>query len=878
MALAPGTRLGPFEIKTPLGAGGMGEVYRARDTRLGRDVAVKVLPQHLSASPEDRARFRREAKTISGLNHPHICVLHDVGQEGDTDYLVMELVEGETLAQRLARGPLPTADALKIGAQIADALDRAHGAGVTHRDLKPGNVMLTRSGAKLMDFGLARSVGGAQGAGPADATATAPDRSPKSDEPITAKGTVIGTFQYMAPEQLEGKAADARSDIWALGCVLYEMATGKRAFEGSTSASLISAIMRDQPREMAVLAPLTPPALERVVRQSLAKDPDDRWQSAGDLKRELQWIADGGSNANSSALATRSRERFIWVVASVMALALVTMLPRPKPKPKPVIFELGVPAEVATIDLPSISPDGRTLAFNATDSSGKSSIWVRRMDSLTSQRLAGTEGAGRPFWSPDSRQVGYFNFGAGKLMKINSTGGPSVALCNVKGGDGTWSHRGFILFDGGSADSIRMIPASGGRPIAATTLDRSGGESSAAWPQFLPDGRHFLYIASGQDPDVGALKVGSIDSRETRLLIQAVSKAQYASGYILYVSGGALIARPFDARGLKFTGEPIALAQSVGADASGNAQFSASSEGTLAYRRVPAAERIVWVSRRGDLAGTVGAPGYYRNPALSPDGTRLAITVTDSAAQHSSIWIWDLASNLGTKLSVSDRFALAPVWSPDGKRLVYGMRSGDVFNLFVQAVDGGRAEELLYSSNEIKDATDWTRDGRVLYMMRPPPFGDDVDIYSLSMGESVRPVPIVATRAPEFHSALSPGANLLAYESPVLGTSEIFLRSFPAGGPWRVSAHGGAQPAWRGDGRELYYLTPEGSLMEVDVGPGPRFSVPRKLFNAPVRPRADARNQYAPTRDGRKFLFVQPEAKGATATIVLNWPAMIGGR
>jgi serine/threonine protein kinase len=503
MTLTSGTKLGPYEILSPLGSGGMGEVYRARDTRLGRDVAIKVLPQHLSSNSEVRARFEREAKTVSGLNHPHICVLHDVGREGQTDFLVMELVEGETLATKLSHGALPIAEVLKIGGQIADALDRAHRAGVVHRDLKPSNIMLTRSGAKLMDFGLARATG--LGGPGSTSGAAALTQSPTVAQPLTAEGTIVGTFQYMAPEQLEGKDIDARSDIWALGCVLYEMATGKRAFEGATQASLISAIMRDEPRALSVIAPLSPPSLERLVRQCLAKDPNERWQTAGDVRREMEWIAGSSSQSAAPSMARRrgfSRGTIGLAAGVVIAAAAIALSFGPGRKqsgagplmrfsleaPRGTI--LAQPAELA------LSPDGTMLALVASDSVGKPSIYIRPLASAEARVLPGTELGSLPFWSPDNRTVAFFS--GGKLRKIAVGGTEPVVLCDApdaRGGD--WSKDGVIVFAPNNQGPIARVSQNGGAPEPVTTINAARGERGHRYPQFLPDGKHFLYVAVG---------------------------------------------------------------------------------------------------------------------------------------------------------------------------------------------------------------------------------------------------------------------------------------------------------------------------------------------------------------------------------------------
>ena len=887
MALAPGTPLGPYEILAPLGAGGMGEVYHARDTRLGRDVAVKILPSHQSPSREDRARFQREARAISALNHPHICVLHDIGREGDTDYLVMELVEGETLSRRLARSPLPTPELLRLGAQIADALDRAHRAGVVHRDLKPGNIMLTRSGAKLMDFGLALAAEPVKAGG---LTATAPALG-ESEEPITAKGMVVGTLRYMAPEQLEGKPADPRSDIWAMGCVLYEMATGKPAFDATHAVSLISMIMRDQPREMAERAPMAPPALDRLVRQCLAKDPDDRWQTAGDLKRELEWIVESGSRQAQVAPVMPGRSSRAWRVgalvgAAVIAVAFSVTLLRPRGASKPMVFELSPPASMnsgpmANAGLPRISPNGTTLAFNATDSSGVRAIWLRPANSLEMRRLSGTEGAGRPFWSPDSKWLGFFV--PGRLMKVDVNGGSPITVCEEEGADGTWSPRGVILFDGDTRDSIRMVRDSGGTPVGAARREAPGGSS---WPQFLPDGRHFLYIGyQGENWQKGTLKVGSIDGHETKVLGPADSRVEYANGYLLYVREGTLFARPFDPKALRFKGDPIAVARDIEAETGGAAQFSASSEGTLVYHSgaSPGTTSLVWLNRKGERVGTVGAPGTYDQPALSSDGTQLAVAVGGLTRSRIQIWLWDLARGLGRPFSVlRDEDTPSPVWSPDGSQVLYDCWPG---KLLVQSVDNGTIDTLYESSDRVMDAGGWSADGQwILFMsyLRSEP-EVNIDILAIPANGHQQPVPIVATRAWDIHPALSRDGKWLAYASNESGQWEIYVQPFGGhAAKWRISTQGGRQPSWRADGRELYYLALDGGLMSVAVGSGtsPHFSLPQQLFKAPGRVRRNTRNQYAPTRDGQKFLFVAPEGKETIGTtkVAVNWPALLASQ
>jgi serine/threonine protein kinase/dipeptidyl aminopeptidase/acylaminoacyl peptidase len=892
MTLQAGTKLGPYEILAPLGAGGMGEVYRALDPRLGRDVAIKVLPQHLSANPEVRTRFEREAKTVSSLNHPHICTLHDVGREGETDYLVMELIDGETLAARIARGALPAPEVLRLGMQIADALDRAHRAGVIHRDLKPGNVMLTKSGAKLMDFGLARATGMAGTGGGSGVSVAALTQSPTVAAPLTAEGTIVGTFQYMAPEQLEGKEADARTDLWSFGCLLYEMATGKRAFEGKSQASLISSIMSSEPAPLSQLAPMSPPGLEKLVRACLAKEADERIQTAHDVKLQLQWIAEGGSQAGVPApLAARrrGRERLAWTLfaaAALVAVVFIGLALRPRPGPKSVIFELTPPHQVSLVDLPRISPDGRRLAFNATDSSGASAIWVRQMSSLDAQRMPGTEGATRPFWSPDSRFLAFFS--GGKLHKIDIAGGPPQTVCDApRGADGSWGVGDVILFDGSSVvDTVQRVSALGGVPVGATTVDRSKQEVFTAWPQFLPDGQHFLFIAYGATGDERTLKVGRLGSMETKSLGPAGSRTEYVSRHLLFVRQGTLLAQPFDPGSLKTTGDPVPVAENVEFDAVGSARFSASGEGTLVYRSggSGAAERLAWVNRRGERTGTVGGPNGYDDPALSPDETQLAVKVTEATSANGNIWVWDLSRDLGSRFTFAQGDVDDAMWSPDGSRIAYSMARGTGNDLYVKSLGGSGADSLLLASNEQKFAEMWSPDGKVItYIMRSGLTNRRWDIYGLILGDSVRARPIVATPFAEYDPQLSADGKWMAYVSRESGDAEIYVQAFPGpGGKWRISTHGGTEPRWRGDGHELFYLGLDRKMFSVPVTPGtpPHFSLPERLFDAPVVVDANTRNRYVVTRDGQRFLMVTPEgeAKLGATTVVLDWLGRLSAR
>ena len=660
MPLEDGTRLGPYEILGPLGAGGMGEVYRAKDTRLDRTVAIKVLPEHMSSSPEIRQRFEREAKVISSLSHPHICTLHDVGQHEGIDFLVMEHLEGETLAQRLKQGPLPMEQVLELGGQIADALDKAHKGGVVHRDLKPGNIMLTAGGVKLLDFGLARHQL-SESQVKSDSFSRALTETPSS-APLTVEGTILGTFQYMPPEQIEGAEATPRSDIFAFGAVLYEMATGRKAFEGKTQASLIGSVMHSKPEPVSKLVPLGPPAFDRVVETCLAKDPEDRFGTAHDVGLQLKWIAEGGSLVGLPApVAARRkvRERLAWGLAATAAIAAVTfaiLWARRAPEPPQVVrFQIPAPDGLPVIGSPRLSPDGRYVAFDARDAQGDRMLWLRPLNALEAHPLAGTEGAAfRPFWSPDSRYLGFI--ADGKLKKIPVSGGPPQVICDAPtGADGSWSEMGVILFDGQENDPLQRVPASGGLPTAQVP-----GEEQPGWPQFLPGGDKYLYVSiTATQPEV---RVASLEGGEARTVLTGLSRVEYAPpGYLLYVRENTLVAQPFDADAGTITGEPVPLAQDLGLDNVGLAHFSSSANGVLVFRSGEAGgARLVWVDRKGLTGETVGDPADIAATALSPDGRWLALSRTGESTESSDIWVRDLVRGVTSRFTFDEGRDIEP--------------------------------------------------------------------------------------------------------------------------------------------------------------------------------------------------------------------------
>jgi Tol biopolymer transport system component len=881
MTLSAGTRLGPYEILSPIGAGGMGEVYKARDTRLERDVAIKVLPSHLSASEEMRQRFEREAKAISQLSHAHICALYDVNREGETEYLVMEHLEGETLADRLSKGPLPLEQTLRYGMEMADALDKAHRQGIVHRDLKPGNVMITKSGVKLLDFGLAKAVAPAAQSG-----ATSLPTMAGTAQNLTEAGTILGTFQYMAPEQLEGKEADARSDIFAFGALLYEMATARKAFSGTSQASLIGSILRDDPTTISEIAPMMPPAFNRVVKTCLAKDPEDRFQTAHDVKLQLQWIAEGGSLAGVPAPVVarrKNREKLAWAVAAVavLAAALATLgyVRRAPVPPLTARFDIAAPEDLIAIDMPRVSPDGRTIAFNATDASGKTRIWVRPLNALSARALEGTDGTTRPFWSPDSRFLGFF--AEGKLKKVDVTGGPPQKVCDApSGADGSWSSEGVILFDGITGDPIQRVSATGGTSVVEVKPDASRKETQVAWPEFLPDGHHFIYMANGQKPEDNMYRLGSLGSKESKPVAPAQTLITYAPpGYLLFVRDKTLVAQRFDLKSLKTVGEPAPVAEKIGTDAVGLARFSVSRNGVLAYRSGDSGNRLLWLDRSGKELETASGTAENGNPALSRQGDRLAFQVADPRSGKLDVWVRDLVRGVSSRFTFSAGSNFCPLWSPDGSRIVFTSETEGSSSLVEKPASGQGEEKILLKSDEGRViASDWSRDGKyIAYSLRGK---GGWDILVLPTSGDGKPIPVLRTPFNELWPSFSPDGRFIVYQSNESGRAEVYVQTFPnATGKWQVSTAGGFDASWRADGKEIFYRAPDQKLMAVDVQAGDTFQagIPRPLFPARV-PAGAARNRYVAAGDGQRFLFVAPLGRESMTptTVVLNWFAELG--
>jgi Tol biopolymer transport system component len=882
MSLVSGTRLGPYEILTPLGAGGMGEVYRARDIRLERAVAIKILPAQFSADPVRKQRFEREAKTISSLNHPHICTLHDVGSQDGVDYLVMECVEGETLAKRLEKGPLPLEQVLKYGAQIADALDKAHRSGVVHRDLKPGNIMLTPTGAKLLDFGLAKP------AAPLTSVATMTAAVTQSS-PMTEQGAIVGTFQYMSPEQIEGKELDGRSDIFSLGAVLYEMLAGHRAFQGKSQLSVASAILEKEPAPISTIKPLTPPALDHAIRRCLAKDPDDRWQTARDLALELKWSAEGGSQVASASTGAAKNIRagwrgaLLWVAASLL-LAAITGLAiwdlKPSP-PRPVsrtVITLPPGQRLAGLDQPALalSPDGTHLAYVAVQG-GVQQLYLRAMDGLEARPILGTEGAAGPFFSPDGQWLGFFT--GTNLKKIPVSGGAAQILGQATLAHGeSWSSQGTIAFSPGTASFLQQVSEAGGPLQPLTRLEP--GEISHRWPEFLPGGKSFLFVTSTSSfnwTTNSQVAVQTIGTGERRSLIQGATHPHYASsGHLVYAQAGSLMAVPFDAQRLAVTGAAFPVVENVShAPTAGAAQYSISTTGSLVY--VPGGvqadqRRMVWVARNGAEQRAAVPERAYLFPRISPDGQRVAVGITEHETQ---LWLYDLSREALTRFTFEGNVNLNATWTPDGKRIAFQSGKEGPPNIYWQRADGSGGLERLTSGEYAQVPMSWSPDGQVLAFMEVSP-STQRDIWVLRMGDR-KAQPFLKTRFDESVPRFSPDGRWLAYTSNESSRYEIYVQPYPGpGGKWQVSTEGGTEPTWNHNGRELFYRSGD-KMMAVEVTTQPGFAAgkPRMLFQGPYERSPATSPNYDVSPDGQRFLMLKSADTGESAptqiNVVLNW-------
>jgi serine/threonine-protein kinase len=869
----------------------MGEVYKARDTRLDRIVAIKVLPTHLADRSELRERFDREAKTIASLNHPHICTLYDTGHQDDIDFLVMEYIEGETLAQRLQKGSLPIQQVMQYAIEISDALDKAHRKGVTHRDLKPGNIMLTKAGTKLLDFGLAKLK---QEVAPANVPLS---ELPTANDPLTVQGTIVGTLQYMAPEQLEGKEVDARTDIFAFGAVVYEMATGKGAFEGKSQASVIGAILKDDPPLISALQPMTPPALDRVVKRCLAKETDERWQSANDLTNELKWIAEGGSQIALQPASARkgigsiSRLGLLLAVGALLLVAAVTGLAGWYLKPSPpqtvsrTVIMLPPGQQLAGLDngpAVTISPDGTHLAYVARQGRAQQ-LYLRALDSLEAKSIPGTEGGVNPFFSPDGQWVGFF--AGGTLKKVSVNGGATLSLGGAASPYGaSWDSQGIIAFTPQALSALQQVQNEGGTPQPLTHMEK--GETSHRWPEFLPGGKAVLFAASTSNINWTSAQVAvhSVGTGERRNLVQGGTQPRYAaSGHLVYAQGGSLVAAPFDPQRLTATGSAVPVLEGVlQSPTTGAAQYSVSATGSLVY--VPggiqgAQRRLVWVGRNG-AEQSLAAPAHaYNNARLSPDGRRVAVGITEQGAQ---LWLYDLSRETLTRLTFEGNVNGFPAWTPDGKRIAFSSNKEGPTNIFWELADGSGGLERLTTSEYINTPVSWSPDGQLLAFHENNPTTQR-DIWVLPLGDpsagpgQVRKTqPFLRTRFDEGAPRFSPDGHWLAYISDESGRYEIYVQSFPGpGGKRQISTEGGTEPVWNRNGRELFYRSGD-KMMAVDIATQPSFAAgtPRMLFEGQYVPAPGASPNYDVSPDGQRFLMLKPIEQAAGPTqinVVLNW-------
>jgi Tol biopolymer transport system component len=858
----------------------MGEVYRARDTRLERTVAIKILPAHLSADPVRKQRFEREAKTISSLNHPHICVLYDVGSQDGVDYLVMECVEGETLAKRLEKGPLPLEQVLKYGAQIADALDKAHRSGVVHRDLKPGNIMLTATGAKLLDFGLAKPA--------APLTSAAMLTAVTQDSPVTEQGTIVGTFQYMSPEQVEGKELDGRSDVFSLGAGLYEMLTGQRAFEGKSQLSVASAILEKEPAPITATKPMTPPALEHAIKKSLAKNPDERWQSASDLASELKWITESGSQlaptpgVPAKGMRSRWQAAALWAALTLLLAATVGVVAwnlKPTP-PRPVsraVITLPPGQKLAGLNQVAValSPDGTQLAYVAVQN-GIQQIYLRPMDSLEAHAVPGTEGAVNPFFSPDSQWLGFF---AGqKLKKTSISGGAAVSLSDAAQSFGaSWGSLGMIAFSPLQVSVLQQVSETGGVAQSLTKLEK--GEISHRWPEFLPGCKAFLFDSAPNtfNWNTSQVVVQAVETGKWLILVKGATHPHYASsGHLLYVQGGNLMAAPFDPQRLAITGASAPVIEGVlRSTTSGSAQYSISGTGTLVY--IPGAahadeHRFVWVNRRGEEQALAAPARAYVFPRLSPDGKQLGAGITE---QETHTWIYDLSRETLTRFTFDGTLNLNTVWTPDGKRIVFQSNKDGPVNIYWQRADGSGGLERLTTSEFVHFPMSISPDGQLLaYGEINPTTGYDLWILRLKDRQAQ---PFLRTPFTESVPQFSPDGHWLAYISNESGRYEVYVQPYPGpGGKWQISTEGGTEPVWNPNGRELFYRDGN-KMVSVDFSTQSGFATgkPRLLFEGPYLPFPATTPNYDVSRDGQRFLMLKPVEAGAEAptqiNVVLNW-------
>lgn len=888
--MTPGTKLGRYEIRSKLGAGGMGEVYQGRDTQLGRDVAVKVLPTTISNDTDRLRRFEQEACAASALNHPNILVVHDIGIHDGTTYVVSELLEGETLRKRIGGTALSQRRAVDYALQIANGLAAAHEKGIIHRDLKPDNIFITKDGrVKILDFGLAKltQLDGTQ------SQTEVPTRRVNTDP-----GVVMGTVGYMSPEQLKGHAIDPRSDIFAFGAILYEMLSGRRAFHGESAAETMSAILKEDPPELSDTNKSVAPALERLVSHCLEKNPEARFHSARDVAFALESISGSAAAASEttigqSVVPTTSRARQWWpwaaVAAGLLLAAIIgwTYFGRQRTDAGPMEamrFPIVMPEKAVIFGPPTISPDGRYVVFRLNTGDGKELLWLRPLGSFEARPLAGTDGALQPFWSPDSRSVGFF--ANGKLKRIGVSGGSAQTICDAPSNhSAAWSRDGTILFSRAVASGLFRVSAAGGTPSQVTTVDASRGEIEHIWPYFLPDGRHFLFLARNAQPENSAIYVGALDSNETTRLLQAHSSVAFAPpGYVLFVRETTLMAQGFDAATLKLKADAFPVAeQTVRNSIIGRAMFSVSENGVLVYRVGGINNsQLIWFDRSGKQLSALTQAGINNAPSLSPDEKQVAVSRVDSnTATAADIWLMDSERGSQIRLTTDPGVDSFPSWSPNGDHVTFVSTRNGVTSIYQKRSNGGSPEEPLVSSSELKYNPTWSPDGQtIIYSQLNAK--TNVDLYLLSLSGERKSTAWLQTNFIEAQARFSPNGRWIAYVSNETGQFEVYVESFPAtGAKLPMSIGGGSQPQWRADGRELYYYTPDRKLMAVEVnGDGSTFKIgqARPLFEirvAAVDQSFPGNGYYTVTHDGKRFLVSSlPDTPDRQQiNVVVNWMA-----
>jgi serine/threonine protein kinase len=873
MSVDIGSRLGSLEITALLGKGGMGEVYRARDLKLKREVAIKLLPDEFARVPERVSRFQREAEVLASLNHPNIANIYDLEEQDGAKYLVLELVEGETLADRIARAPIPLEESLTIAKQICDALEAAHESGIVHRDLKPANIKLTREGkVKVLDFGLAKALD----EGGLSSLSQSPTRVS-----VSAPGLILGTAAYMSPEQANGKDADRRSDIWSLGCILFEMLSGKTTFQGETANEILAAVMKTEP-DWRLLPARTPPQLLRLLRRCLERDRQHRLQHVGDARLEIIEAQNAPVTGTDLAVATAAPTHLRLWKSAVLFLALVAAgliwimrMPQSATSPPEVRFEFTTPPTPDSLSL-AISPDGQQLVFVAT-TNGRPMLWLRPMNSVSSRPLSGTDDAFYPFWAPDNRSIGFF--ADGKLKRFDIDGGLVRVISNAPNPlGGSWNADGTIVFTPNYSGPIFRVNINGGEPEALTQIQAP--EASHRFPTFLPDGRHFLYFVPGPE-QVRGIYVRTLENQPAHRLVDAESAAIYTSKHLLYIRDGRLIGQKFDLATLSMTGNPFPIAEHVLASGdSRNAALSASANGDIVYRSGESAaqRQFVWFDRSGNEVGRVGDPDGTgpANPELAPDGRTLGLNRTING--NTDVWMIDLARGLLSRTTFEMAEDANPVWSPDGTRIVFNSDRSGVYDMYVKAVAGNSGEDLLLATPQNKAPLDWSRDGRFL-LYRSPNIVTGFDIWALPMQGERKPFPVVQTNSDERDGVFSPDSNWVAYQSNETGRFEIYVQSFPGpGNKKQISTNGGSQVRWKGDGTELFYISQDGRLMAVPVrlsGTSMESGTPVPLFSTQVGGGVQGTNrqQYCVSRDGQRFLMntVVAGTNASPLTVILNW-------